>query len=300
MKKIVILLCLLMPVFSYAQSADGEYSVLVFGHSFGADCTEHLPALAVAAGIDNFRIARFVKANCSMEQRYQYFVDDYDKGYSECEPGNVEWEKARKTVKEALAERSWDAIVFQNSLENEGFYDKAQPWLDKMVKYILKVQKKKFKNTPKLCWNMFWPISVILEKSESEPHCTRMAPYNQSSQTMYEHYVQAAKEIKEKTAVKSIIPAGTAIMNLRASTLNTPQAREFTRDGYHMSKGVGRYAAACTWFEFLLAPAYGISVAGNPLRLPDFEDAVTDANAPLLQEAALQAVKNPFEVSATR
>lgn len=294
MKKFVVFLCLLLPVCSFGQGADGEYNVLVFGHSFGADCTEHLPALAVAAGIDNFRIARFVKANCSMEQRYQYFVEDFDKGYTECEPGNTEWEKARKTVRDAVAERAWDAIVFQNSLENQGFYDKAQPWLDKMVKHILKVQKKKFKNTPQLCWNMFWPISVLLEDSDSEPHCTRMAPYKRSSQVMFDHYVQAAKEIAEKTAVKSVIPAGTAIMNLRNSDLNTPEANEFTRDGYHMSKGVGRYAAACVWFEYLLAPAYGMSVVGNPLRLPDYDAPVTDENARLLQEAAVQAVKKPW------
>lgn len=294
MKRLLITLCLFVPLLSSAQSADGEYDILIFGHSFGVDCTEHLPALAVAAGIDNCRVARFVKANCSMEQRYQYFVDDYDKGYSECEPGNTEYEKARKTIKEALDERAWDVIVFQNSLENEGFYDKAQPWLDKMVKYILKVQKKRFKNTPKLCWNMFWPISVILENSESEPHRTRMAPYQQSSQIAFEHYVQAAKEISEKTAVKNVIPAGTAIMNLRASALNTPAMQEFTRDGYHMSKGAGRYAAACVWFEYLLEPAYGISVLGNPLRLPDLETPVTDDNARQLQEAAVQAVKKPW------
>lgn len=294
MRKLLITLCLFISSLSFGQSFGSEYSVLVFGHSFGADCTEHLPALAVAAGIDNFRIARFVKANCSMEERYNYFVDDFDKGYTECEPGCTEWEKAKKTVKQALEEREWDAIVFQNSLENEGFYDKAQPWLDKMVAYILKVQKKKFKNTPQLCWNMFWPISVILEASESEPHRTRMAPYNQSSQIMFDHYVSAAKEIMEKTQVKSIIPAGTVIMNLRASDFNTPAANEFTRDGYHLSKGVGRYAAACVWFEYLLSPNYDISVVGNPLRLPDLETPVTDENARQLQEAAVQAVKKPW------
>lgn len=292
----VVFLSVLLPVLSYGQGKDGEFSVLVLGHSYGVDCTEHLPALAVAAGIDNFRVARFVKGNCSIEQRYNFFVEDYDKGYSECAPGTTEWKSAKKTVKQALEDREWDAIVFQNSLENQGFYDKAQPWLDKMVKYMLKVQKKKFKNTPKLCWNMFWPISVILEKSDADPHKGRMAPYQQSSKIMFEHYVQAAKEISKKTLVKNIIPSGTTIMNLRASELNIPQYKEFTRDGYHLSKDLGRYAAACTWFEYFLTPVYGISVLGNSLRLPDYENPVTDDNAKLLQEAAVKAVKEPWQV----
>ena len=141
---------------------------------------------------------------------------------------------------------------------------------------------------------MFWPISVILEESDAEPHCTRMLPYRRSSQIAFNQYVQAAKEIAEKTPVKNVIPAGTAIMNLRASALNTPEMQEFTRDGYHMSKGAGRYAAACTWFEYLLEPAYGISVLGNPLRLPELQTPVTDENAHQLQEAAVQAVKKPW------
>ena len=111
---------------------------------------------------------------------------------------------------------------------------------------------------------------------------------------MFDHYVQAAKEIAEKTAVKSVIPAGTAIMNLRASELNTAEVQEFTRDGYHMSKGAGRYAAACVWFEYLLEPAYGVSVRGNPLRLRGLETPVTDQNARQLQDAAVHAVKKPW------
>ena len=111
---------------------------------------------------------------------------------------------------------------------------------------------------------------------------------------MFECYVLAAKEISEKTLVKNVIPAGTAIMNLRTSELNTPQMKEFTRDGYHLSKGAGRYAAACTWFEYLLQPVYGISVLGNSLRLPDYGSPVVDENARLLQEAAVKAVKRPW------
>lgn len=114
-----------MPAFSYAQGKDGEYSVLVLGHSYGVDCSEHLPALAVTAGIDNFRIARFIKGNCSIEERYNFFIEDYDKGYTECVPGSTKWEKSKKTLKQALEDREWDAVIFQNSLENEGFYDKA-------------------------------------------------------------------------------------------------------------------------------------------------------------------------------
>lgn len=295
-RKIAVLftLILVFPLFTYGQKNDKELNILLFGHSFGVDCTEHLPALAVEAGITNLRVARFMKGNCSIEQRYNFFIEDYDKGYTECGPGNTTFKALKRTFREAVDERAWDVIVFQNSLENQGFYDKSQPWLNKMVKYIQKVQKNKFKNSPKFCWNMFWPLSVIMENSEKEPHRTRMGLYENSSQVMFDHYVKAAKEIAKKTAVKNIIPSGTAIMNLRASDLNTPEVKEFTRDGYHLSKGAGRYAAACVWFEYFLTPVYGVSVVGNSLRLPDLETPVTDENAFQLQQAAVEAVRNPW------
>jgi hypothetical protein len=100
------------------------------------------------------------------------------------------------------------------------------------------------------------------------------------------------------TGIQDIIPSGTAIMNLRASYLNTPMSKAFTRDGYHLSLGEGRYAAACVFFEYMVAPRYGISVLGNSLRLPDLKPAVTDKNAEFLQLCAVEAVKNPFVVNA--
>lgn len=290
MKRFLSIITFLL--FSLLASAE-DYNILVFGHSFAQDCTEYLPLLLAEEGIDNVRVARIVKANCSLKERYDFFLEDNPDGYAECKPGSVKFIDEPRTFRQAVSDRAWDVIVFQNSLEGEGQYGLVQPYLRKMVRYIRKVQKKEFGNTPRFCWNMFWPISRLLENSEKEPHHTRMEPYGHNTENAYKAYVATARRIRSAMGFE-IIPSGTAIMKLRASSLNTPEMKEFTRDGYHMSHGAGRYAAACVWFRYLITPKYKISVFGNTLRMPDAESPVTDANAAALQQAALDAVADPF------
>lgn len=279
----------------FAQSAD-SLNILLFGHSFGVDCTEYLPRLLDAADIRTVRIARFKKSNCSLKERYQFFVTDNPDGYMECAPGTTEWKGRPCTFKEAAAARTWDYVVFQNSLENEGRYAMAQPYLNDLVAYVRAAQKERFGKEPVICWNMFWPMSRLLENTENKGLARRMEPYGHDSQKMWEAYMAATKELTADTGIDHIIPSGTAVMNARASYLNTSEAREFTKDGYHMSSGAGRYLAACSWFAYFITPRYGVSVLGNPLRMPDAPSPVTDENAPFLQRCAVEAVAHPFMV----
>lgn len=267
-------------------------NILLFGHSYGADCTEHLPALLVEAGIRNVRIARFNKGNCSLEERWK--LSTQKATLQECAPGERKFVNRSVTLAQVLKERPWDIVIFQTSLENAGRYETMQPWLDKLIDVVNKDSKANFGRTPELWWHCFWPISVLLEnKPENERATYRLSFYGGRSQQMYEAYCKAAKTVLKKTAIGAIIPTGATIMSLRASELNKPEVKQFTRDGYHMSYGAGRYAAACTLFETLITPRYGVSVVGNPLRLPELKTPVTEANATAIQRAAAKAVKNP-------
>ena len=279
-----------------AQSCD-TLNILIFGHSYGVDCTEHLPKLIDAAGINSVRIARFYKGNCSLQERYKFFQEDWPKGYNECEPGHTEWVERPCTFREAINARKWDYVIFQNSLENEGRYKMAQPYLNDMISYIREVSNEKFGSEPEICWNMFWPISYTLSYTQTKTQSFRMSFYDHNPEKMFQAYMEATKELMKDTGISNIVPSGTAIMNLRASYLNTIEMQDFTRDGYHMSFGAGRYAAACVLFEHFIKPHYGISVLGNSLRLPDYKQPVTDDNADFIQRCAVAAVESPFVIN---
>jgi hypothetical protein len=110
---------------------------------------------------------------------------------------------------------------------------------------------------------------------------------------MFEAIHQCVKNLKKDYKIKTIIPSGTAIQSLRMSAVNNPPM-DFTRDGYHLDLGSGRYAAACTWYETLIKPYTHISMMGNTLR-PDVGTKVSEEMAPYIHKAAKRAVKQPFK-----
>ena len=269
-----------MAILVLAPAQAEETSILLFGHSFGVDSTEHLPALLDAAGIRSVRLGRFVKANCSLEEHYNFFVaDTLDSNYTyyECAPGSTAWQSRSLTMKQVVSERAWDYVIFQNSLENEGRYETAQPYLNNLVAYMRSRSQELFGREPVICWNLFWPISKLAEDGSNSTLTYRLSFYGNSSQKAWESAT-----------------SGAALMNLRASPLNTAAMNEFTRDKYHLSEGAGRYTAACALFEYFIAPKYGVSVLGNSLRLLSLAQPVTDDNAGTLQQCAVDAARNPF------
>ena len=99
--------------------------------------------------------------------------------------------------------------------------------------------------------------------------------------------------------VDIVIPYGTAIQNLRASSLNNEY--DLTRDGTHCGYGLAQYTAACCYYEALIAPRSGISVLGNLARIDVSNKtsqypnvSVTDDNAYIAQMAACLAIKDMY------
>lgn len=71
--------------------------------------------------------------------------------------------------------------------------------------------------------------------------------YDQNQMKMYTSIVDAVKKAANLVGIKKIIPSGTAIQNARTSFIGD----HMNRDGYHLDLTIGRYTAACTWFEAL-------------------------------------------------
>lgn len=108
--------------------------------------------------------------------------------------------------------------------------------------------------------------------------------------------------------VDFIIPYGTAIQNIRNSSINTTRYG-FSNDKHHLASGVGQYVANAAYFEALIAPRYGVSILGNKSRVeiddsqketatnPDELVSVSDENAYLCQKAAILAIHDKFNIS---
>ena len=122
-----------------------------------------------------------------------------------------------------------------------------------------------------------------------------------SSLLRWKNIAEATMQLKLEYDIDFIIPYGTAVQNLRASSLN--DSYEFSEDGTHMGAGLGDYVAGCCYFESLLAPRYGVSILGNTFRITNLSESVggrrnvTDETALVAQKAAILATLDMWTVS---
>lgn len=122
-----------------------------------------------------------------------------------------------------------------------------------------------------------------------------------SSLKRWENIVEATKQLKAEYGIDFIIPYGTAVQNLRASSLN--DTYEFSEDGTHLGSGLGDYVAGCCYYQSLLAPRYGVSILGNSFRITNLDESVNgrknvnDKTAHVAQKAAMLATYNMWDLS---
>lgn len=259
--------------------------ILAIGNSFTDDATEYIPPLLEAAKLPNVVIARAVSSGSSLsdhESNYRYNTAAYKFTVRD----GKKWKTISESSTLSMAVKSdqWDIVVLQQVSQHSGQYNTYQPFLDELLGMIRSDCTNKSRS---FAWQMTWAYG-------SNSTHSGFAYYNNSQQQMYSDIVQATKEMSQATGISLIIPSGTAIRNLRHSTLNNPPA-DLTRDGYHIDYGAGRYTLACTWFQALVTPKTGVGVTGNGFRVVNLgERPVTEENYSICQSAAVQACANKY------
>lgn len=177
------------------------------------------------------------------------------------------------TIEKALADEKWDYISVQQASPLSGIYDSYKASLPELVNYIRNELKgNRINGAPDmgLCY-------------QCQPH--RIQNYDQNQMKMYTSIVDAVKKAANLVGIKKIIPSGTAIQNARTSFIGD----HMNRDGYHLDLTIGRYTAACTWFEALTHQ----NVTENPYS-PEGMDPIHKKAA---QMAAHNAILYPDKVT---
>ena len=103
---------------------------------------------------------------------------------------------------------------------------------------------------------------------------------------MYRNLTRITRDLVSKVeGIDVVSPTGTAVQNARALCPD----RDFTRDGFHLSKDVGRYMASLTFFKALTGASIS-HIEWSPEEL-SIEDKI------LAIKCAEMAVDNPYEVT---
>ncbi|MDO6390121.1 DUF4886 domain-containing protein [Pontibacter sp. BT731] len=254
---------------------DGVIKVLAIGNSFSEDAVEsYLYELAAAKNIP-IVIGNLYIGGASLEQHWsnaQGNAPAYD--YRKIEKGE-KTNKSQTTIEYAVKDENWDYVSFQQVSGSSGKYETFTTPLPALVKYV---KERTTNPETRYVLHQTWAYS------ENSTH-SDFPNYGNDQKAMYASIVETYRKAKIAYDMDYVIPAGTAIQNGR----NTLIGDNFTRDGYHLDFGIGRYTAASTWFEALT----GISVVGNPYK----PAGLTQLDAEIAQHAAHAAVVNPDKIT---
>ena len=288
MRKIVSLFIVGLLALVAAAQQRPVLRVLAIGNSFSEDAVEHyLWELGQEAGID-FVIGNAYRGGWSLAAHWKD---------ASTRAANTEYRKVvngrrtnmgKRTIKDIVTDEPWDVITLQQVSQEAGREESYEPSLSLMIGYVKALATN---DSVRLGFHQTWAYA------QDSSH-GGFANYDRNQFLMYASIVAAVEEAMQnhRGDLQFYIPVGTAIQNARTTELADPVIgdaqpvnRELTRDGFHLNYTIGRYIAACTWFEALT----GISSVGLKSR----PKGVTPVQAELAQRAAHAAIEVPVAVT---
>lgn len=276
-----------------------DLKVLDIGNSYTQDAQTYLPQIIKASGIDDdfslyraFRPSASFKTwvDCWNDSDNEYYSIDFCAGTS---LGGISGSGSASDgalFRKALQSVKWDIILIHQVSTYSNDYslwegDGAGGYLQELIR-IIRVT------------NPQTTIGYLMTHSYRGSY---WANSEGGSYLRWRNIADATRQLKLEYDIDFIIPYGTAVQNLRASSLN--DTYEFSEDGTHMGAGLGDYVAGCCYFESLLAPRYGVSIWGNTFRLTNLDESkggrrnITDQTAIVAQKAAILATLDMWNVS---
>ena len=226
---------------NYAAVASVRTSIkiLAIGNSFSVDAMQnHLYDVLKSAGYDQVILGNLYVGGCSLDQHWGY-INGKQKAYTYYKnDDNGQWVATNNyDALTALREETWDIITVQQASPNSG-----QPNTFGNLKNIVNwVESNKTNDNAEIFWHMTWAYQ------QNSTH-SAFPNYGSNQMTMYNAIVDTAENTAMKVeGIDGIIPAGTAIQNLRGTKLGDT----LTADGYHLKDTYGDYTASLMWYVAL-------------------------------------------------
>lgn len=272
--------------------------IFLIGNSFTQDACFRLPGVIVGAGITNVEVTQCYYGGRTVPEYNNGWETSSDYTKHTALPGETEMTNTSNANLKTVAESGrWDIVTIQ---EHTGNY-RAWSWNETEKNHIRGLMEK-VAATQEVRPQFYYIMSQTYYNmgkigSGSVPYITWT-----DQAGMYDVTVAFAKKVMEEIPFVNVIATGTTLQNLRQTHLVNSMC--LTRDGYHMDYGISRYAAACCLYQTMLYPRYRVPLSENTFRISDSSTAdgsyttpVTDENAPIAQQAALDAVAHPFEIT---
>jgi hypothetical protein len=204
-------------------------NILSIGNSFSEDATRYLHQIALFDNVEINTVNLYI-GGCSLERHYRNILSEervYELQY------NGEKTAFYVSIKEALLNRNWDCVTFQQVSHQAVNYDAFCPYLAALSQYV-----KKFCPKAKQIIHQTWAY-----EQGSERLCTELGykDYKDMLCDLKESYKLAKQEINACGIIKS----GELFDLLLKNGLS-----KIHRDAFHASYGAGRYALGLLWYAY--------------------------------------------------
>lgn len=256
---------------------EGVVKILAIGNSFSEDAIEnHLYDLAKEKGIEVI-IGNLYIGGASLEL-HKSNVDNNASSYSyrKITSNGIRTVYSKMSIQTVLKDEYWDYISFQQASDFSGIYETVEASLPQLFEYV---------NTTKLNPDVKYIYHQTWAYAQNTNHAA-FPNYDSDQLTMYNAIVSTAAKAAELVPIDILIPVGTAIQNGRTSAIGD---NFNVADGYHLDAAIGRYTAACTWFETIFGES-SVGMIYKPEGLSTFE-------ASIAQNAAHFAIIKPYEIT---
>lgn len=282
------------------SESNAKLKILFIGNSFTKDAVEHLPGMLAAAGIKDIKLYHmYYGGRCIFEYTNGY-TTSVDYHCYRCENGATSWtDVTGHSLHEIVSSDKWDIVTVQEHTGRAVAWD----WTESQRAAVQGLVDKVKADCPEKTPDFYFIMSQAYHDMNKIATADRGQKNFTTTEEMYNVIVSMTKKLMDDVPFKDVIATGTCLQNLRTSSLNNSMC--LTRDGYHMDKGISRYAAACMIFEKLISPSFdNVKLDGNSYRYGvsdetngSYSTPVTDANAPIALQAARYALEKPYVVT---
>ena len=255
---------------------EANLKVLAIGNSFSDDGMHYLYDIAADYGVDNIVLGNLYIGGAELSLHASN-AESEAAAYTYRKNTSGSWQStASKSILNGLLDEDWDIITIQQASGKSGRSEFYEPYLTELIEYI---NENKTNPDARIIWHMTWAYQSNSSHGE-------FPFYGSNQMTMYNAILSTYEDVVAiKDDIKGVIPAGTAIQNIRTSYIGDT----VTHDGYHLNSGVGRFTAALTWFKAITS----LSIDDITFK----PSGVTEKDLDAIKEAVNNAVAKPLEVT---
>ena len=262
--------------FNVTQKSLNSLYILAIGNSFSVDAMQYLYQILQELGYRDIYLGNLYIGGCTL-QTHAGNVTNNSRAYTYYVNKTGSWTNtANFAPLNAMKEMDWDYVSMQQASGFSGVADSYEPYLSTVVESVKA-------NCPdaKRMWHMTWAYQGNSTHSD-------FGKYGNDQMTMYNAILNAVRtKVLSRGDFDFVIPSGTVVQNLRTSFIGD----NITRDGYHMSYDIGRFATALMWARQIT----GKSIEGVAYRPSGYS--YSDKTVLAIKEAVENAYRKPFEVT---